>query len=112
MKRSTEEDGERQNCPTLNFPKSHKISAEPFNCPKYLQHPCRIDLKFSELFFDLFERKNKGLNIFELKKKFRTLFFINFVGKVIILCDITLLLNSYSNYKTLDTLCHLWSLWA
>ena len=24
MKRSIEEDGERQNCPTLNFPKSHK----------------------------------------------------------------------------------------
>ena len=89
MKRSIEEDGERQNCPTLNLPKSH-----------------------NNLFFDLFERKNKGLNIFGFKKIFTTPFFIDFVGKVIILCDITLLLNIYSNYKTLDTLCDLWILWA
>ena len=27
--------------------KSPKISAEPLNCPKYLQNLCRIDLKFS-----------------------------------------------------------------
>ena len=110
MKPSIEEDGERQNCPTLNFPKSHKVSAEPLNCPKYLQHPRRLD--FSELFFDLFERRNKGLNIFGFKKIFTTPFFIDFVGKVIILCDITFILNFYPNYKTLDTLYHLWSLWT
>ena len=39
-------------------------------------------------------------------------FFIDFVEKGIILRDITLLLNIYSNYKTLDALCHLWSLWT
>ena len=50
MKRSIEEDGEEQNCPTFNYPKSHKISAEPF-CPKFLQNPCRIDLKFSVAIF-------------------------------------------------------------
>ena len=51
MKRSIEEDGEGQNCPNLNYPKSHKISAEPLNCPKYLQNPCRIGLKFPVAIF-------------------------------------------------------------
>ena len=51
MKQSIEEDGEGQNRPTLNYPKSHKISAEPLNYPKYLQNQCRIGLKFSVALF-------------------------------------------------------------
>ena len=112
MKRSIEEDGEGQNCPTLNYPKSHKISAEPF-CPKFLQNPCRILPEIFSSYFSIYlKEKMKGLNVFGFKNIFRTPFFIDFVGKGMILCDITLLLNIYSNYKTLDALCHLWSLWT